>query len=296
MKKVIISGAAGFLGYSTTKEFLENDYEVYAILRPGSVHNTRLDDLVGPLHRIELLCDDYDQFPDLISDKCNLFIHLVSFGDREDFAMQKKNMEYCIKALECASVIGCGRYICIGSQAEIGITDDVIDENTNLNPVSGYGACKASAMYLTRYYAKQLGIDWIWARIFSLYGKYATSNRLLPDLIDALTNNKDISLSSCEQFWDYLNVKDAARALLFLAEKGHDGEVYNVASGENRSLMDYVESAKKLFDYKGNIYYGPRTEPFVSLKPSIDKIKAHTGWEPIIDFDKGVLELAYEKN
>ena len=296
MKKVIITGAAGFLGYSTTKEFLKQEYEVYAIIRPQSDHNIRLSGLSGKLHRIELDCNNYDRLSQEVSEKCDLFIHLVSFGDRSDFSSQKTNMEYCLNALKSASSIGCKRFICIGTQAEIGITDKTMDESIALNPESAYGACKAAALYLTRDYAKRLGIDWIWARIFSLYGTYAPSDRLLPVLIRSFKANKDITLSSCEQNWDFLNVEDAARALVCLAESGYSGEVYNIASGEDKPLKYFIERAIELLKYTGSIRYGDRIDPFVSLQPDISKIKAHTGWIPMVSFDEGVLKLADEED
>ena len=296
MKKVIISGAAGFLGVATTKEFLKQGYEVYALVRPGSAHNNRLSDLGKRLHLIELECKDFDKIKDHITDKCDFFIHLVSFGARDDFAVQKTNGEYCIKAVECAAATGCARYICVGSQAEIGPTDKVMYEDIPLNPVSSYGAAKASALYLTRNYAKTLGVDWIWGRIFSLYGEYAPEESMIPNLIKKLKNNEDIYLSSCEQNWDYVNTEDAARALVCLAEKGHSGEIYNIASVKYRKLKDYVESAKDLFDYRGVIHYGDINVPFISLQPDSTKIYEHTGWKAMIGFEEGVQKLAYEKD
>lgn len=296
MKKVIISGAAGFLGVSTTKEFLDRGYEVYALLRPDSEHNKRLDEFGSGLHRIEIDCSDFNSLSDVISSKCDIFIHLVSFGARDDFRVQKTNMEYCISALEGAASLGCSRYICIGSQAEIGLTDKVMNEDITLCPVSSYGAGKAAALYLTRDLAGRLGVDWIWGRIFSLYGKYAPPESLIPNLIRKLKADEDIYLSSCEQNWDYLNTVDASRALVCLAERGHSGEIYNLSSGKYRQLKDYIEIAKNQFDYKGVIHYGSKNDPFISLQPVSDKIFDHTGWKANIDFGEGVRKLAYEED
>ncbi len=296
MKRVIISGAAGFLGLATTKEFLDQGYIVYALVRPGSGHNKRLYDLPGALFPVELECEDYSRIKEVISDKCDLFVHLVSFGARDDFKTQKTNMEYCIKALESAAITGCSRYICVGTQAEIGLSDKIMYEDIVLDPISAYGAAKASALYLTRYYAKQLGIDWVWGRIFSLYGECAPPESLIPNLISKLKSNEDIYLSSCEHNWDYLNTSDAAKALVCLAEKGHSGEIYNIAGGDYKPLKKYIESARNLFDYKGTIHYGTRIDPYISLQPDISKIYEHTGWKPIIKFEEGIRKLANEEN
>ena len=184
----------------------------------------------------------------------------------------------------------------IGSQAEYGICDIIIDEGVTPDPISAYGAAKTAAMYLTKRRAEQLDIEWIWGRIFSLYGDLEPSGRMLPDLIDSLISDKDINLSSCEQYWDYLHVRDAADAIVLLGEKGHSGEIYNIANGSYRLLRDFVEEAKDLFPYKGKITYGKKADPFVSLRPDVTKLKEHTSWKPEIGFAEGVLQFANEKN
>ena len=276
MSKAVITGAAGFAGFSVTKELLEQGYEVYAVLRPGSAHNERLNRLTGNLHTIEL-----DQ---------------AWSGGRNDLEAQNSNIDNSLKALESAGKLHCRRFIGIGSQAEYGICDIIISEYVTPDPINAYGAAKTAAMNLTKRRAEQLDIEWVWGRIFSLYGDYEPSGRMLPDLIDSLISDKDIQLSSCEQYWDYLHVRDAAKAIVLLGEKGHSGEIYNIANGSYRPLKEYVEEAKGLFDYKGKIIYGEKADPFITLKPDISKLTEHTSWKPEIGFSEGVLRFANEKN
>ncbi len=296
MIKAVVTGAAGFAGFSVTKELLHRGYEVYAVLRPGSEHNGRLDGLSGNLHALELDQNNFDSIDDLIGDSCDLFFHLAWSGGRDDFKAQYSNVENSLKALESAGKLHCRRFIGIGSQAEYGICDIIINEGVTPDPINAYGAAKTAAMYLTKRRAEQLDIEWIWGRIFSLYGDYEPSGRMLPDLIDSLISDKDINLSSCEQYWDYLHVRDAAKAIALLGEKAHSGEIYNIANGSYRPLKEFVEEAIGLFDYKGNVTFGKKADPFISLKPDISKLKEHTSWEPEIGFSEGVLRFADEKN
>ena len=80
MKKAVITGAAGFAGFSTTIELLNQGYEVYAILRPGSEHNSRFSSYEENLHLIELDCKDFDSIHDHIHAACDAFYHLAWFG------------------------------------------------------------------------------------------------------------------------------------------------------------------------------------------------------------------------
>jgi len=111
---------------------------------------------------------------------------------------------------------------------------------------------------------------------------------MLPDLYAHLMDGKEMELSSCRQNWDYLDVYDAADAFISLAERGGNGEIYNVANGDYRPLIEYTEMLKKMIAPEVNISYGKDPEPFVSLQPSIEKIKEDTGWTPKKSFEDSV--------
>ncbi len=289
--KVIVTGAAGFAGYSLTKELLNKGYEVYAILRPGSKHNERFVRGEENLHLVELDCEDFDKIPIEINEDCDVFYHLAWFGGRDDFTGQNANIDYNIKALESAAKLNCKRFVGIGSQAEYGVCSGLITEDTLPKPVNAYGAAKVAAMYLSKRRAEQLGLDWLWGRIFSLYGDYEPDGRMLPDLLQKLNLNVEVNLSSCEQNWDYLHVRDAATAIVAIGEKGHAGEIYNIARGDFKPLKKFVELAKSTLNSNSIINYGNPPKPFISLQPDMSKLKKHSGWEPKIEFEKGIKEF-----
>ena len=285
-KSAVVTGAAGFTGYSLTMKLANLGYNVHAIVRPDSEHNKRIK---HPLvNIIELDYSAYDELASRINSKCDYFYHLVWCGGRDDFGIQMKNIDYSLVTLEEAHKLGCKRFICTGSQAEYGIQKDIITEDVLPNPINSYGVSKLSAMYLTKRRAEQLGIGWIWGRIFSLYGKYEPSGRLFSDLLRKLINGENMNLSSCSQNWDYLNVEDAAEALVALAEKGVTGNVYNIANGDYKELKWFVEEMKNIVSSNSEIIYGDNPNPYISLKPSVEKIKNDTGWEPEIGFSEGV--------
>ncbi len=289
--KAVVTGAAGFAGYSLVDALLKKNNEVYAILRPGSEHNKRFKPDTAGLHLIELDCADFDKIADFVQTDCEVFYHLAWFGGRDDFEVQKKNIDYCLMALESAGKLNCKRFVGIGSQAEYGVTQGIQSESLMPNPVNSYGSAKTAAMYLSKRRAGQLDIEWIWGRIFSLYGDFEPSGRMLPDLMRGLKNNEDFCLSSCRQNWDYLHVKDAAEAIIAIGTHGLSGEIYNIANGDYRPLKEFVEEVKLISDSDSTISYGRDPEPFIALQPDVSKIKRDTGWAPIIDFSTGVKDF-----
>jgi nucleoside-diphosphate-sugar epimerase len=99
------------------------------------------------------------------------------------------------------------------------------------------------------------------------------------------------ALTACEQIWDFLYVDDAAKALMLLAEKGRDGEIYCVSSGQSKTLREYVSIACKVLGCDteigfGEIPYGETT--VMHLEGNITKLRNETGFEPGISFEDGI--------
>lgn len=286
-KSIVVTGAAGFTGCSVVSCFSKYGYKVYAVMRPRSKHNILLKN-VRNVVSIELDMNNISNLEKYIDSKPDAMIHLVWNANRYDLDSQLKNIKWTFDALEVASKIGCRRFVCAGTQAEYGATMEIQKEDMKLDPFCAYGATKVSTCYLSRYMAKEKGIEWVWGRIFSLYGVNEPSTRMLPGVIKKLEMNEQIKLSSCRQNWDYLHVIDGAEAIIALTKSGKDGEIYNIASGSYRPLKEYVEEAKTILGSESEIVYGDDPNPFVSLQPSINKIINDTGWKPAISFSEGI--------
>lgn len=284
MKIAIVTGAYGFAGANLVEHLLQNEYKVYAVGRKASSHNDRFDGVSSDkLVPVYLEMEEYDQLDKEIPEKADIFFHLAWGGGRDDNDAQKQNVEGARMAFEAAVRINPSiRFVGIGSQAEYGIKSDevLIEEDASLEPFNAYGRCKRDAFYLLKNRASELGIDFIWGRIFSLVGKYEPSGRMFPDLVNKLSNGEKISLSSCEQCWDYLDAEDAADAIIALGEKGVAGESYNIANGDFKPLKDYVLEAAKIVGADPSlITFGEKANPFISLRPSVEKIQRDTGWK-----------------
>ena len=289
MENVIVTGASGFLGYHLVLALQKLNVFVYAIVRPNSKTKNRL----VHFKNIEIIEMDMNHIMDL--DKmslknCDCFYHLAWDGGRNDFFAQKKNIDCTLAALEVAKKKHCKTFICTGSQAEYGLYDAVITEDTLPHPNTAYGSAKLSACYLTKIRAEQIGIEWIWARVFSLYGKYDGENCLIPYLIRSLKNGDSPKLTDCRQNWDYLYALDAAEALLCLSERGQTGEIYNVASGDVYPLRFFVEKISKKLTMR-EMVFGAENRMIVSLNPSIKKLQKHTGWQCRTAFSTGIDEI-----
>lgn len=317
MKTAIVTGAFGFAGANLVEHLLDKGYKVYAVGRMDSLHNDRFIKSGYASERLVTVfvdMDGYDRLPEQIpqDEKVDCFFHLAWGGARDDFDAQMKNVNGALKAMDAAIALASGndanqeqsgspsiplRFLGIGSQAEYGIKSDaeLITEDMALQPFTSYGSCKAAAFYLMKRKAELAGLDFMWGRIFSLIGKYEPAGRMLPDLVDKLKKRQPAKLSSCEQYWDYLDAGDAAEAMIAICEKGKSGSIYNIANGDFRPLKDYVlEAARILGTDEGLISFGSKAEPFVSLRPSVLQLREDTGWQPKASFSDSISEYQQE--
>lgn len=288
MKKCIVTGAAGFTGCNLVERLLAAGYFVYCVVRENSAHNKRLENLAN----VQLVYADLAEYKNLyqqIQEPCEVFFHLAWQGGRYDFAAQYQNVEDTLGALEAAKKIGCKRFVCTGSQAEYGPQKGLITEETCPHPIDAYGSAKLAACILTRQRAMDLGIEWIWGRIFSLYGKYEAETRMLPALVKSLRENKDFQMATDgRQNWDYLYVSDGAEALIALLEKGKTGEIYNIAHGNYRMMREFVGLVEKFVGNTACVVYDETNISLYSLQPSSEKLKRDTGWLPQVEFCSGL--------
>ncbi|MDL2263816.1 NAD(P)-dependent oxidoreductase [Synergistaceae bacterium OttesenSCG-928-I11] len=280
MKKVVLTGATGFLGYVLLRELVANGVFVYAVCRKNSQRLSRLDN-IDNIAIIELNMDEILDLSKYIDEPCDVFYHLAWEGERDNFEQQYKNVGVAVDSVKVASVLGCAKYICTGSQAEYCFTEELIDEDTPLHPATSYGACKVAAYFLTKDAAEKLGLSHIWVRVFSVYGPHDNPNTLIMQLLDNARKNKITHLETdASHVWNYLHEDDAARALYLIGEKdlGASG-VYNLAGDSNQFLSFYLNVMKDIAPSKINFTFGT-TRSAVNLCVSIDKISRAINWKP----------------
>ena len=294
MKTAIVTGATGFIGYHLTKKLSALDIFVYAIIRPNSKNKQRLQNLAN-IKIIELDMVDIKKLSTIITGKFDCFFHIAWDGERNDFIKQYQNVDYTMQALESAKELGCKRFICTGSQAEYGLSENLVTEETIPKPNTAYGAAKVAACYLSKYRAEQFAVEWIWTRIFSVYGKYDNPKALIPYVVDSFKDNKGVNLTACQQKWNYLYIEDAVNALVLLMEQGKAGEIYNIAGHETKVLKEFVEDIKNIIKSNSIINYSTDNRMVVSLNPCIKKIMTDTSWKIKFKFSEGINEIIRDK-
>jgi len=307
--RILITGAASFLGRHLVEYFLSKEEEVLALVR----ENARgADELLGykANNKFKLIVLDMKDIErlDIDFDVC---IHLAWGGigkeGRMDENIQRENINAAIKLMKVCKERGAKRFLFAGSQAEYGQTLADIEakygkdfdinaiprqsEDALTNPKSEYGKAKLELKSKLKNLGDSLGIEYVHMRIFSVFGSGDHETSLISTCIRNFKENKDVHIGECIQSWNYIYIKDLCEAVYLLSKKDLQGEfVFNVAGENNRILMDYVKDIKRLLDSSGDIVVEKKeaaSEGLPFLNPNIEHLKG-IGFVESYGFEKGI--------
>lgn len=294
MKRAILTGATGAVGTALIKTLIENDIEVLIFCRKGSTRNNNLP----KNHLITKVYCDLSQLKIIQNEtgkEWDIFYHLAwdgTTGDaRNDMYLQNLNVKYALEAVEAAHRFGCKKFVGVGSQAEYGRIEGMLEPNTPAFPETGYGIAKLCAYQMTRELTYQIGMKYNWVRILSVYGPNDGAQSMVMSTINKLRNNEIPQFTKGEQMWDYLYSDDAGRAFRLVGEKGVDRKVYVLGSGKARPLVEYIEDIRNIVKPKGKIELGVipyNAKQVMYLCADISELSKDTGWEPAVTFKSGI--------
>ncbi|MGL5721665.1 MAG: NAD-dependent epimerase/dehydratase family protein [Brevinema sp.] len=294
MKQVIVTGASSPIGEAFIRYCVQQNVKVVALLRAHSPRQQAI-----PKHPlVEQVEFSLDQpFPLIKMEKDAVFYHFAWKGtnkiERLDAHIQAENIESTLKLMDWAHQIGCTTFIGAGSQAEYGRVDGVITPQSPCNPDIAYGVAKYSAGILGRIHAQKLGLRFIWTRIFSVYSPWEPEYSIIGSLTRCILSNQEISLTACEQIWDFLYADDAAQAFYLLGKKGVASKIYHIASGQAQPLLHFINVIKENVSNPALIKVGaiPYSNlQVMSLRPDISELVKDTGFTP-----KALFKDSFEK-
>ncbi len=284
------------IGAALIKECIKKGIEVYAVIRASSGKKMRLPES-EKLHIVDCSLEELEALPQKITEKCDTFYHIAwgNTGENRNSSteLQSRNIAYTLAAVKTAYALGCRRFIGAGSQAEYGPMDvDKISPDSPVNPTTPYGAAKLASGQLARMLCKELGMECIWPRIFSVYGIYEKETTMVASGLRKMLAGEKTSFTPALQRWDYLFSADAGRAYYLIGEKGKDGAVYCVGSGKAALLKDYIEIMAELTGAE-ETGIGARPYPegaVMNLCADISSLTADTGFVPEYTFREGIRE------
>ena len=290
MKRVLVTGASGFIGRHCLPALIRRGFEVHGVSRDGK------DDDSVYWHRTDLL--DRQQVLELVSRvRPTHLLHLAWYAVPGSYLTSDQNLRWVqasLDLLQAFASVGGRRVVCAGSCAEYEWrgTAPLSETETPLKPGTLYGSCKHVLRMLVEAYAKPAGISAAWGRIFFLYGPNEYESRLVASVIRALLRGEIARCTHGDQVRDFLYVGDVADALVALLDSEIEGAI-NIGSGIPISLRNLIyeigEQLGRQDLIRLNALPAAPDEPPV-LVAEIKRLTEELGWHPRHDLQQGVAE------
>ena len=302
MKKVLITGGAGFIGSYLSNRLINENYSVDIVDNQFRGDYNRVD------KRVKIYNIDLTKFEELsqLPKNYDWIFHLAAVNGTDNFyKIQSKVFEVGVKS--CLNIYDYFKYskssIIVASSAEVYQTPTIVPTNESVslvipdvkNPRYSYGGSKILSELLVMNYGLDFFEKAIIFRPHNIYGPNMGFKHVVPQLINKLKNSKANDISSIELIGDgsetraFCYVDDLVDGLLILMKKGKDKEIYHIGNDDELSIFDLATKITNLVDNKINIRKGEQTHLGGTMRrcPDISKMRK-IGYEPNISIDSGL--------
>lgn len=292
--RILVTGAAGFIGSQVTRRILQEGHKVFAVTRGRA---SVLSSATGPgdLRVLQAdLCDPAAVCELVAEARPDCAVHLAWYAVPGKYWTAPENLDCVSMTLRLAQALaraGCPRLVVAGSCAEYDWNHGFLSEDlTPLRPRTLYGACKNAARQALQAYCERVSMELAWTRLFYLYGPGEAKGRLVPSVILSLLNGQQAKCTAGEQVRDLLHVEDAAAALWAVAASRLTGSV-NIGSGQPTKIRDVAEALGEILQARERVVLGAlATDPSdpPRLVADVRKLKSNTSWEPSWSLEGGL--------
>ena len=299
-KKILITGATGFIGYHLAKYCLKLNWSVTSISTKKPIKTRKLKNVEY------LICDLYDK--NKLNKKLSLdFDYVVNLAGYVDHS----NRDRIIKS----HYIGCKnlstillntkikKFIQVGSSIEYGKirSPQLENKNNKQRTFSAYGEAKLKSTKFLLNLSEKFNFPVTIIRLYLVYGPYQDINRVIPITILNSLKNKKFNCSLGTQLRDFTYIDDVIIGIIkILKSNKSSGEIFNIGTGKPVQIKQVIKKICKIIG-KGKPIFGKinfRSDEIVKLYPNINKIQKVINWKPKIKLNNGLSKTInyYKKN
>lgn len=306
MTKVLVTGAAGFIGSHLVEHLANSGFKVKAMVRYNSrstVGNLEFLDK-KLLNKIEIIRGDVKD-PEFCSNAvqdCKYIFHLaaligIPYSYVNPYDYVQVNVNGTMNLLNAARRNNVKRFVHTSTSEVYGTAlYTPIDEKHPLQAQSPYSASKIAADKLVESYYLSFNLPITIIRPFNNFGPRQSARAVIPTIVSQLYKYDEVKIGSLEPKRDFLFVKDCVEGFLEVGlHKNTMGETINLGTGKDFSIGEIYESCCKLMNKENKLIKDktrirPAKSEVMWLLANADKAKELTKWEPKYTFEEGLKE------
>jgi len=246
-KNVLVTGITGFIGSVLTRRLLQEGYSVFGFARKSSDF-WRIRDIVDHCDiRYVDLCDEKKTEKQVSLIRPDIIYHLaanrasplITSADSDIFT----NIVGTRNLLKSLSKYDYELFVNAGSSSEYGNKDSPMHEENFLEPNSYHSFAKGAQTLLCQCCAVAENRPIITLRLFSVYGPYERTNRLIPSVVRGCLNGTNLNLSDPLVSRDFVYVDDVIDVCLKVDKLSkHTGKIFNIGTGHQTNIQKIVDT------------------------------------------------------
>lgn len=307
-KKVLVTGATGFVGSRLVRRLLKEQYNVHIVTRKDSdfwrirditkrivIHTADLTDEVGLQKTIKNIAP-------------TIVFHLATAGmyggaSPPNEKVIKTNFIGFVNLITALGRDFNGTILNVGSSSEYGVKKKPMKETDRCDPMNIYGISKLAATHYAKFTAETRSLSVATFRLFSPFGPYDDYRRLISSVVLKIIRRETPSLINPRATRDFIFIDDVVDLFLEAANasKKFNGEVFNVGSGKARTMEEVVAKIARsmrcyrkikwnmdnLYPWESDLWCADMSYTFKNFR-----------WRPKINFDSGLKETIgwFKKN
>ena len=301
MSNIIITGSTGFIGSNLTRYLVKSKAKNQInIFRRENSDLWRIQDIINDVTTHIIDIHNSRNIQKKIKEiKPDIIYHCAAYGvkpyQNSTSDLIRTNVIGSINLFRaCLEYNDLKRFVNLGSSFEYGHKSKPIQETDFLDPITPYGISKATQTYFAKYFSRQK-LPVVTLRVFTPYGKYEDSGRLVYDIMQSLIWKKPLTLSSPQAHRDFIYIDDVIEALIKAASSPSvEGEIFNIGSGRDYSVEELLNLACDVTKTKIEIIFKKNnTREFDRVGgrgyANIQKAK-RLGWKPKCSIKDGLLK------
>ncbi len=259
--RVLVTGGTGFVGRHTVAALREAGARLRLVGRPDSLSSLEPAFETRATH--DLFAEGADWWRDACAD-VDIVLHIAWYAVPGKYLMAEQNLDCLAGTLALAkgaAQAGVARFVGVGTCFEYDLSDSDKDLTVDapLQPLTPYAAAKVSAYHVLSQWLPRQDVEFLWGRLFYLYGDGEPENRLVPHLHRQLSLGRPVDLTSGTQVRDFMDVKDAG-ALLADAALSETTGPFNVCSGIGVTVRALAEAIADQYGRRDLLNFGARPD------------------------------------
>jgi nucleoside-diphosphate-sugar epimerase len=295
-KTILITGVTGFVGSNLLRRLSNSGSDLHVITRESS-NLWRIGDLINDVKRYTPDLTDFDSIKKVIHGiNPDIIYHLATYGGnpRQDNFRQiiESNFFGTVNLINACKETGFDLFVNTGSSSEYGIKTVPMKENDLPEPRNNYGISKIASTLYCQSVALNENLPIVTLRLFSPYGDFEDSSRLIPSVILSCLRGKNPEISSPGFVRDFIYVEDVIDLYEQLPDADTlSGNIFNAGSGKQHTVGEVVDTIIKIT--------GNQVKPIVGLprrwpnepktwQADMSKTLKAVKWAPKYNLDEGL--------